>query len=92
MTAVVQGTLGAIGVLIFGVKNWLFWGAIMIVTAFIPLLGTPIVWVPAGLSLILGGSTARGIGLLIYGATLVMNIDNFLRPRLMSGRTQVHPV
>ena len=30
--------------------------------------------------------------LLIYGATIVMNIDNFLRPRLVSGRSNVHPV
>jgi predicted PurR-regulated permease PerM len=34
----------------------------------------------------------RGILLLVYGATIVMNIDNFLRPRLVSGRTNVHPV
>ena len=92
MTALVQGTLGAIGLLVFGVSNWLFWGAIMVITAFIPLIGTPVVWVPAGLSLILGGNTARGIGLLVFGATIVMNIDNFLRPRLMSGRTKIHPV
>ena len=92
MTALVQGALGTIGLLIFGVPNWLFWGAIMMVTAFIPFLGTPIVWIPAVASLILGGNTGRGIGLLIYSATLVMNIDNFLRPKLMSGRTRVHPV
>ena len=30
--------------------------------------------------------------MLIYGSTLVMNIDNFIRPRLVSGRTKVHPV
>jgi predicted PurR-regulated permease PerM len=92
MTAMVQGALGTIGLLIFGIPKWLFWGAIMMVTAFIPFLGTPIVWLPAVASLILGGNTARGIGLLIYSATLVMNIDNFLRPKLMSGRTRVHPV
>jgi len=92
MTAMVQGALGTIGLLIFGVPKWLFWGVIMMVTAFIPFLGTPIVWIPAVASLILGGNTARGIGLLIYSATLVMNIDNFLRPKLMSGRTRVHPV
>src|SRR5262249_16030897 len=92
MTALVQGALGAVGLLIFGVANWLFRGAIMVVIAFLPLVGTPIVWVPAAISLILEGSTARGIGLLIYGGALVMNIDNFLRPRLMSGRTKVHPV
>jgi predicted PurR-regulated permease PerM len=92
VTAVVQGGIGTLGLLIFGVSNWLFWGAIMILTAFIPMVGTPVVWIPAAISLILGGSTARGVGLLIFGGTIVMNIDNFLRPRLMSGRTQIHPV
>jgi predicted PurR-regulated permease PerM len=92
MTAIVQGTLGGIALLVFGVPNWLFWGAIMIITAFIPVLGTPIVWVPAAVGLILDGDMARGIGLLIFGSTVVMNIDNFLRPHLMSGRTKIHPV
>jgi predicted PurR-regulated permease PerM len=92
MTAVVQGSLGAIGLLVFGVPNWLFWGAIMIVIGFLPLVGTALVWAPAAVALILDGATGRGVGLLIYGATIVMNIDNFLRPRLMSGRTKVHPV
>jgi predicted PurR-regulated permease PerM len=92
MTAVIQGSLGGLGLLAFGVANWLFWGAIMIITAFLPVLGTPIIWVPAAVSLILDGETARGVGLLIYGSTIVMNIDNFIRPKLVSGRTKVHPV
>ena len=53
---------------------------------------TPIVWVPAAVGLILDGDTGRGVGLLIYGSTIVMNIDNILRPKLMSGRSKVHPV
>ena len=92
MTALVQGTLGAIGLLIFGISNWVFWGSIMTITAFIPVLGTPLIWVPAAVSKILEGDTARGVGLLIYGSTIGMNIDNFLRPKLVSGRTKVHPV
>jgi predicted PurR-regulated permease PerM len=92
MTAVVQGALGGVGFLIFGVPNWIFWGAIMMIMAFIPVLGTPIIWVPAAVGLILNGETGRGVGLLIFGAALVMNIDNFIRPRLVSGRTKVHPV
>ena len=92
MTAVIQGTLGGLALLVFGVSNWLFWGAIMIIMAFLPVLGTPLIWVPAAVGKILDGETARGVGLLIFGATVVMNIDNFLRPRLVSGRTKVHPV
>jgi len=92
LTAVIQGGLGGIGLLIFGVPNSLFWGAIMMITAFLPVLGTPMIWVPAAVGLILDGKATRGILLLIYGATLVMNIDNFLKPKLVSGRTKVHPV
>jgi predicted PurR-regulated permease PerM len=92
ITAIIQGGLGGLGLLIFGVPHWLFWGAMMILTALIPVLGTPLVWVPAAVGLILNGETGRGIGLLIFGATIVMNIDNFIRPRLVSGKTKVHPV
>jgi predicted PurR-regulated permease PerM len=91
-TAVIQGGLGGVLLLIFGVPNALFWGAIMMITAFVPVLGTPIIWVPAGVGLILDGDTTRGVLLLIFGATIVMNIDNFLRPKLVSGRSHVHPV
>jgi predicted PurR-regulated permease PerM len=92
LTAVIQGGLGGLMLLIFGVPNALFWGAIMIITAFLPLLGTPLIWVPAGVGLIMDGNVTKGVLLLIFGATIVMNIDNFLRPKLVSGRTKVHPV
>lgn len=92
MTAVIQGTLGGFALLAFGVSNWLFWGAIMIIMAFLPVLGTPLIWVPAAVGKILDGETGRGVGLLIVGFVIVMNIDNIIRPRLVSGRTRVHPL
>jgi predicted PurR-regulated permease PerM len=92
LTAVIQGALGGLGLLVFGVPNWLFWGAIMIITALLPVLGTPMIWVPAAVGLILNDQVTPGVLLLIYGATIVMNIDNFIRPKLVSGRTKVHPV
>jgi predicted PurR-regulated permease PerM len=92
MTAIIQGVLGALALAVFGVSNWVFWGVIMIIMSFLPVLGTPIIWGPAGVGLIIEGHTARGVGLLIVGAAIVMNVDNFIRPRLVSGRTKVHPV
>jgi predicted PurR-regulated permease PerM len=92
LTAVIQGGLGALGLLVFGVNNWLFWGALMVITALLPVLGTPLIWVPAAVGLLLDGEVTRGVLLLIYGGTIVMNIDNFVRPKLVSGRTKVHPV
>ena len=92
VTALIQGTLGGLGFLIFGVPNVVLWGFVMIVLSFIPLVGTPLIWAPAGIFLILSGATARGIGLLLWGGILVMNVDNFLKPRLISGQSNIHPV
>ena len=92
MTALVQGFLGGLGFLIFGVPSPVLWGFIMILLSFLPLIGTPIIWVPAGILLILSGATFRGIGLLVWGAVLVMNVDNFLKPRLISGKSNIHPI
>ena len=92
MTALIQGTLGSLGLLIFGISNWLFWGAIMTIMAFLPVLGTPVIWIPAGVGQILDGNTGRGIGLLVYSSIVVLNIDNFVRPKLVSSQTKVHPL
>jgi predicted PurR-regulated permease PerM len=92
MTAVVQGMLGGLGFLIFKVSSPLLWGFIMIILSCVPLVGATIIWAPAGIFLIMSGATFRGIGLLVWGGVLVMNIDNLLKPRLISGRSNIHPV
>ncbi len=92
MTAVIQGSAATLGFIIFGVGNWVFWGAIMIVLAFLPVFGTPLIWVPAAVDKMLAGDMFEGIGLLVYGVLIVTNIDNLVRPKLVSERSKVHPV
>jgi len=92
MTAIIQGSLGGLGLFIFGVPNWLFWGSVMLLLSFLPFFGTPIIWGPAVADKLLSGEIGRGVGLLLYSAIIVMNVDNFVRPRLVSVKTQVHPI
>jgi predicted PurR-regulated permease PerM len=92
ITALVQGFMGGLGFLVFGVPNAVFWGVIMMILSFIPVFGTPVVWAPAGLFLIANGRVWHGIGLLVYSTLIVANVDNFLKPRLISGRSNIHPV
>ncbi len=92
MTAVIQGSVATLGLIIFGIGNWVFWGAIMLILAFLPVFGTPLIWVPAAVDKILAGETFGGIGLLLYGILIVTNIDNLVRPKLVSERSKVHPV
>ncbi|MDD5543839.1 MAG: AI-2E family transporter [Acidobacteriia bacterium] len=91
ITAIVQGFLGGLGFLVFGVPNAIFWGVMMMILSFIPFVGTPVVWVPAGIALIIDGRLWHGVGLLAFSALVVANVDNVLKPRLISGRSNIHP-
>jgi len=96
--ALIQGSVAAIGYLIFGVSNPVLWGIITMFAAFIPFVGTTIVWVPAGIILLVMGVLGqqsmiwRGVGLLIYGAAVISTIDNFIRPKIIGDRSILHPV
>lgn len=92
LTAIVQGCIGGVGLLIFQVGNPVVLTSLMILLSFFPFVGTGLIWGPAGLLKIMAGETWQGVGLLIFGVAVVMNVDNFLRPRLISMHSQVHPV
>lgn len=88
----VQGILSGIGFLIFGVPNAVLWGLVASVAAFVPLLGTSVVLIPAVLFLALTGNMGAAIGLGIWGLVAVGLVDNFLGPRLMSAGMRLHPL
>ena len=65
---------------------------LMMLCAFFPFVGTVLIWGPAGLLKLASGHTGDGIGLLLFGGLIVMQIDNLVRPRLISQHSNVHPV
>ncbi|MFH1212319.1 MAG: AI-2E family transporter, partial [Candidatus Woesearchaeota archaeon] len=92
ITAIVQGSIAGLGFFIFGIPNPLFWGFIMVILAFLPFIGAPLVWVPASILEIAQGNYFSGVGLFIYGAVIVSNIDNIIKPKIISGKANIHPV
>ncbi len=89
--AFIQGIFTAIGFLLFGVPNPALWGGVAVITSLIPVLGTPIVILPAVAYLFVLGNTAAAIGLLVWGVFVVGLIDNFLRPILIEHDVKIHP-
>lgn len=85
----IQGAMGGTAMWIAGIPNTLFWGVIMAVFAVIPAIGPAIIWLPASLFLFVTGSTTAAIGLFLFGAIAVSNIDNLLRPRLVGREAQL---
>lgn len=99
VVAIIQGALGGLGFLIFGISSPLLWGVAMALFALVPFVGTAIIWVPAGIGLLLAGSAEnnpaliwKGIGLLVYGTVIVAGVDNVLKPMLISEQSKIHPV
>lgn len=90
MLAVIQGIFAGIGMTIFGVPGSLLWGALTIVAAMVPMVGTALVIIPAILFLFFSGSTGAAIGLLIWGIVFVGLSDNLLGPYLIGGATKMH--
>jgi predicted PurR-regulated permease PerM len=90
LIGLVQGSLGAVALLIFGIKSWLLWGFIMIVLSIIPLVGPWVVLLPAGIIQIFLGNTWQGIGIILFSLLVVSNIDNILRPRLVGQGAKLH--
>ncbi|MGA0556599.1 AI-2E family transporter [Larkinella sp. VNQ87] len=91
LVSLVQAVLTGLTLWIFGVPDAAFWGTVAFFFAFIPILGTPIVWGPAGLIMISQGETGSGIGILAVGAVVIINVDNLLRVMLAKRMGDVHP-
>jgi predicted PurR-regulated permease PerM len=90
--AIIQGAFLAVGFWIFGAKDPLFWGVICAILSFIPLLGPPLIFVPAAVILLADGMTWQGVGLLVWGFGLVINIDNVLRLVIAKKLGDIHPI
>lgn len=90
VTAMVQGTVAGIGYIIFQIPNPIFWGFVTGVMSFLPIVGTPIIFIPLGIVELVNGNFGSGIGILAYGLIMIMNIDNVIKPFIISERSQLN--
>jgi len=90
LTALVQGVLGGVGWALAGLPSPVLAAAAMAVLSLLPIGGTAFVWLPGAAVLALQGRTGAALFLFLWGAALVGSVDNFLRPKLVGGRTQMH--
>lgn len=88
----IKGVLAGFFFWVFHVPAPLFWGAITGVACFIPVLGSALVTVPASAYLFLTGHYVEAAGLLAVSIGIIGLIDNFLQPKLVESRTQIHPL
>lgn len=90
--SLIQATLLGFGFWLFDYPDAIFWGLVGFFLSFIPVVGTPLIWIPAGLLGIFSENDYNGWGLMIWGALLVTNIDNVLRFILAKKMGDVPPL
>ena len=99
ITSIVQGVIGGIGFWIFGVDSPIFWGVMMAFLAVLPVVGPWVIYIPAGLGMLVDGFALsdnalvfKAVLFFVYSLVMVSLSDNFLRMYLVADKAQVHPL
>jgi predicted PurR-regulated permease PerM len=85
---VTQGLIGGVAFWLAGIAAPVFWGVVIGFASLIPVVGAAIVWVPAGVWLLISGQIGHGILVLLAGVGMSV-LATVLRPMLLSGKTSM---
>lgn len=89
---IIQGLLGGITFWIAGIPSPAIWGLVMTLASIIPMFGSGLIWLPAGIIMFLLGDIWQGVFIFSVGIGIVSVIDNVLRPKLVGKDTEMHPL
>lgn len=90
--AIIQGIIATVGYWIFGVKDFMLWGFLTGICSMIPVVGTAIIWVPLVLYLYAINKNGAALGLFIYSAVIITNVDYVARLTILKKLMDVHPL
>lgn len=83
LIGIIQGTLTGLGFWLAGIDGAAFWGTLMAILSILPAVGAPVVWVPAGIYLLLSGRVVTGLVLMGWCAAVLAAVEYVVRPALI---------
>jgi predicted PurR-regulated permease PerM len=89
--AVIQGTILTITFLLLGIEGAFLWGFVTMLIALLPVIGPPVIWVPALAIQLIQGDIFIAAGVLI-GGILHTLVDEVLRPFVQKKVGKIHPL
>lgn len=93
LSAAAQGLLAGIGYQFAGVGSVFLLMLLTAMLAMVPFLGAASVWVSVCLWLYFyKGELGSAIGLAIYGVLVISLIDNIIKPLVLHGQSNLHPL
>ncbi len=91
LVAILQGALATLGFVIFGIEQAVLWGTIGALAAILPGFGTLGIMIPAVIYLLFTNAFGAAVGLTIWAICMLVIVDNFVAPYLMSRGNSLHP-
>ncbi|WP_265112524.1 AI-2E family transporter [Halosolutus halophilus] len=91
LIALIQGVIAGFGLFATGIPNAAFWTFIMVILSLIPLVGAPLVWLPAVGYLLVIGEPLLALALAVYSTIVVGISDDYLRPIVVDRYAQISP-
>jgi len=84
-----QGALAGLGFWVLGLSSPVLWGMVTALFSLVPVIGSSAVWVPAAIILAISGHWVKALILLAWGAGVVAQADNVVRPYVISQRANL---
>ncbi|MEI9812096.1 MAG: AI-2E family transporter [Acidobacteriota bacterium] len=78
-----QGLLVGVAAWIAGLPSPMLWGVATAIASVLPLIGSALVWIPGTVVLATSGHAGMAIFFFAWGAGLVSNVDNVVRPLIV---------
>ncbi|MBI1912452.1 MAG: AI-2E family transporter [Deltaproteobacteria bacterium] len=92
LVGIVQGALGGLAFWYLELPAPLLWACVMFLFSFLPSVGSGMIWAPAAVYLLIKGNIVGGVSLVLWGTFVIGLVDNILRPYIVSGKTDLHPL
>ena len=92
LIAAAQGLCGLVAYLIGGLPQAGFWAIITGFASILPVVGTAVIWIPAGIYMIVTGHTQSGIFIMVWGLLILGTADNVIRFLLARRMADTHPI
>ena len=93
LSAAAQGLLAGIGYYFVGMESVFLLTLVTACLALVPFLGAASVWIPVCLYLyFVDNNLWYAIGLGVYGVAVISMVDNFIKPYVLHGASNLHPL
>lgn len=92
LTGIIIGSLAGLGFYLFDVSSPILLSFIAMIFVILPIIGSSLVWAPVAILKLMEGDFFNGIGLIIYGLIVLSLFEMILKTKLMSKKSNLHPI